>query len=231
MEEHRPALPATAMPVISPLAERSELRERRSCAPAKRNDRNHPESMTRNQREHPALRLPPFDPESGSLNAIVETPRQSRSKFSYDPHSWLYKLSAVLPEGLAFPHAFGFVPSTLGDDGDPLDVLLLMDEAVFPGCLVPSRLVGVIEARQTERDGTVNTNDRLVAVAVDSRAYADVKRPQDLGEAFIEELEQFFVFYNEGRGKQFESRGWKGARVAARLIAEGESRHRRRTPR
>jgi inorganic pyrophosphatase len=184
--------------------------------------------MPRNHIEHPALRLPPFDSESGSLNAIVETPRQSRSKFSYDPASWLYKLNAVLPEGLTFPHAFGFVPSTLGDDGDPLDVLILMDEAVFPGCLVPARLIGVIEAQQTERDGTSNQNDRLVAVATDSRAHASVKRPQDLGQAFIDELEQFFVFYNEGRGKRFQSRGWKGARTAARLIAEGESRHRRR---
>src|SRR3954464_12395938 len=88
------------------------------------------------RREHPALRLPPFDEESAALNAIVETPRLSRSKFAYDPESWLYKLKAVLPEGLVFPHAFGFIPSTLAEDGDPLDVLILMDEAVYPGCLV-----------------------------------------------------------------------------------------------
>jgi inorganic pyrophosphatase len=100
---------------------------------------------------------------------------------------------------------------------------------VFPGCLVPARLIGVMRARQTESDGSSNQNDRLVAVSTDSRAYADVKRPQDLGEAFISELEQFFVFYNEGRGKTFTPGGWKGSRAAATLVEEGHARHARPT--
>jgi inorganic pyrophosphatase len=187
--------------------------------------------MPRQRRQHPALLLPAFDPDSGSLNAIVETPRGSRTKFTYDPVSWLYKLSAVLPEGLVFPHAFGFLPSTLGDDGDPLDVLIVMSETVYPGCLVPARLVGVLEAQQTEVDGETNENDRLVAVSTDSRAHASVKVPADFGDAFIAEIEQFFRFYNEARSKKFESRGWKGPRVAARLVAEGEALHRRKRKR
>ena len=184
--------------------------------------------MDKKQSEHPALRLPPFDPDTNALNAIVETPRNSRCKFTYDPKSWLYKLGAVLPEGMTFPHAFGFVPSTLGDDGDPLDVLILMDEAVFPGCLVPARLIGVMRARQTERDGSSEENDRLIAVSTDARAYAEVKRPADLGEAFIKELEQFFIFYNEGRGKVFTPRGWQGAQAAAALVEAGRVRHTRK---
>jgi len=170
---------------------------------------------------HPALRLPPFDEASGTLNAIVETPRKSRCKFAYDPDSWLFTLKAVLPEGMVFPHAFGFVPSTRGDDGDPLDVLILMDVTVFPGCLVPARLIGVLRAEQTDHDGTTNENDRLIAVSADSREWADVKRPTDLREEFTRELEQFFVFYNEGRGKKFVSRGWKGPRVAMDLVKQG----------
>src|SRR4051812_22774937 len=104
---------------------------------------------------HPIQSLPAFDEESGALNVIVETVRGSRNKITFDPERGLWELTGVLSSGLSFPYDFGFVPSTLGGDGDPLDVLLLMDEPTFAGCLVPSRLVGVITARQTEKDGSV----------------------------------------------------------------------------
>jgi inorganic pyrophosphatase len=67
---------------------------------------------------------------------IIETPKGRRNKFDYDPEFQLFALGGLLPEGLAFPYDFGFIPSTLGDDGDPLDVLVLMDEAAHVGCLV-----------------------------------------------------------------------------------------------
>ena len=94
----------------------------------------------------PVSNLPPFDRKSGELNVIIETPCGSRNKYSYDEERKLITLSGVLPAGAVFPFDFGFVPQTLGQDGDPLDVLVLMDEPVFPGCLVPCRLIGVIEA-------------------------------------------------------------------------------------
>src|ERR1700752_5285187 len=93
--------------------------------------------------------LPAFDATTGDLNAIVDTPKGSRNKFKYDPRSGLFKLSGTLPLGNSFPFDFGYVPSTAGEDGDPLDVLILMDEPAFVGCLVPSKLIGVIEAEQT----------------------------------------------------------------------------------
>lgn len=98
----------------------------------------------------PVSNLPPFDRKSGELNVIIETPRGSRNKYSYDEERKLIRLSGVLPAGAVFPFDFGFVPQTLGQDGGPLDVLVLMDEPVFPGCLVPCRLIGVIEANQTD---------------------------------------------------------------------------------
>src|SRR5215212_9852523 len=111
----------------------------------------------------PVSGLQAFDPDSGDLNVIIETPKGQRNKFKYDEKSGLYKLGGVLPAGAVFPFDFGFAPSTLGGDGDPLDVLLLMDEPAFAGCLVPARLVGVIEAEQTEKGNTAR-NDRLIAV-------------------------------------------------------------------
>src|SRR6478609_592733 len=98
----------------------------------------------------PFARLGPFDAETGDLNMIIDTPKGSRNKFKYDEQHGLFKLSGVLPAGAVFPYDFGYVPATLGDDGDPIDVLVLMDEPAFVGCLVAARLIGVIEAEQTE---------------------------------------------------------------------------------
>src|SRR5215212_5502023 len=118
--------------------------------------------------------LSAYGSDSNELNVIIEAPKGSRNKFNYDEEHQLFKLGGVLSLGAVFPFDFGFIPSTLGGDGDPLDVLLLMDEPAFPGCLVPSRLVAVIEAEQTERDGTRTRNDRLIAVASDSRTHKEV---------------------------------------------------------
>src|SRR5919202_6145584 len=96
----------------------------------------------------------------GELNVIIETPKGSRNKYDYDEELRLFKLGGVLPSGAVFPFDFGFVPATLGGDGDPLDVLVLMDEPAFTGCLVVTRLIGVIDAEQTERDGETKPNDR-----------------------------------------------------------------------
>src|SRR5215210_3886384 len=101
----------------------------------------------------PYSNLKPFTEESDDLNVIIETPKGSRNKFNYDEELGLFKLGGVLPAGAVFPFDFGFVPSTVGGDGDPLDVLVLMDEPAFAGCLVAVQLIGVIEAEQTERDG------------------------------------------------------------------------------
>src|SRR3982751_6438476 len=119
-----------------------------------------------------ATKLPPparldflatFDEEGRDLHVIIETPQGSRNKFNYDGERGLFKLGGVLPAGAVFPFDFGFVPSTLGGDGDPLDVLVLMYDTGVAGCLVTARLVAVIEAEQTEHDGETTRNDRLIA--------------------------------------------------------------------
>jgi inorganic pyrophosphatase len=81
-------------------------------------------------------------PKTGSIEVVIETPKGSRNKFKYDPISHRFKLSKVLPEGMVFPHDFGFVPNTKGPDGDPIDVLVLVDEPTFPGCSLECRLIG-----------------------------------------------------------------------------------------
>jgi inorganic pyrophosphatase len=171
--------------------------------------------------------LDAFDEESKALQVVVETPKRSRNKFDYDEESGLFKLGGVLPAGAFFPFDFGFVPSTVGGDGDPLDVLLLMDEPAFTGCLVEARLLGVIEAEQTERDGETTRNDRLIAVAAQSHAHAHVKSLDDLNETLLREIEHFFVSYNEIKGKRFKPLGRYGAERAAELVEQGVERFRR----
>jgi inorganic pyrophosphatase len=91
-----------------------------------------------------------LDPDKGTCRAIIETPKGCRNKFDYDPRSNLFMLGGLLPEGMMFPFDFGFIPSTLGGDGDPLDILVLMDAPAHVGCLIEVRLIGVISAEQIE---------------------------------------------------------------------------------
>jgi inorganic pyrophosphatase len=166
--------------------------------------------------------LDAFNEEPEELNVIIETPKGSRNKFNYDGELRLFKLGGVLPAGAVFPFDFGFVPSTLGGDGDPLDVLVLMDEPAFTGCLVRARLVGVIEAEQTERDGETTRNDRLIAVASDSHLLKKVRSLGRLNANLVEEIEHFFVSYNQIKGKEFKPLGRFGP-VRASKVQEVEA--------
>src|SRR5215831_10228464 len=162
------------------------------------------------------------------LDVIIETPKGSRNKFKYDSTSRMFKLSKVLPEGMSFPYDFGFVPSTVGDDGDPLDVLVLMDEPTSPGCLVRCRLIGVIEGEQSEKGGKPERNDRLLAVALESQEHQDIKKLKDLEERENGEIEEFFVNYHRKTGSQFRPLSRKGPNAAERLVKKGSRRGGRR---
>jgi len=165
-------------------------------------------------------KISPFDEESGDLNVIIDTPKGSRNKYKFDEEKGLYKLGGVLTVGAYFPFDFGFIPNTLGGDGDPLDVLVLMDEPAFCGCLIAARLIGVIEAKQTE-DGKTERNDRLIAVSADSRTHQNIKSTNDLNEKLVDEIEHFFVSYNEAKGKKFEPRGRFAAQKAKKIVEDG----------
>jgi len=165
-----------------------------------------------------AEKLPPFA-EDGSLNVVIETPRHSRNKYAYDGQSGLFALRKVLPIGMSFPFDFGFVPGTKGQDGDPLDVLLLMDEPTYPGCLVRAHLLGVLEANQTE-DGSTERNDRLIAHAVASSRTSTPKEIQDLGPDVLGEIEAFFTNYNQIDGKKFKVLRRAGVNRAKSLVKQ-----------
>jgi len=151
------------------------------------------------------------------LRVVIETPKGSRNKFAFEPKEHIFELKKVLPAGMTFPYDFGFVPSTEADDGDPIDVLVLMDEPAFPGCVLTCRPIGVIEGEQG--DGKKKErNDRIVAVEQDAHSWADIKTIDDLGKQFCRELEEFFVDYHKLRGKKYRVLGIKSADVARKLV-------------
>jgi inorganic pyrophosphatase len=167
--------------------------------------------------------LPARDPETELLNVVVDTPKGSRNKYKWDERCRLWRLRKVLPLGASFPFDFGFLPSTRGGDGDPLDVLILMDEPSFPGCVVSARLIGVLEAKQTQK-GKTERNDRLVAVVETELNPPAFRSLAELDRHRLDEIEHFFVSYNEMEGRRFEPLGRRGPAAALRLVRRGAIR-------
>jgi inorganic pyrophosphatase len=161
-------------------------------------------------------RLSAFDKHK-NLQVIIETPKGSRNKYAWDPDQQVFALHKVLPEGMVFPHDFGFIPSTKAEDGDPIDVLVLMDQSVFTGCLVKSRLIGVIEGEQTEK-GKSERNDRLLAVAHSSHTHSDIHSIKDLNEDLLKEIQTFLVNYHANDGTKFKVLACKGPDAATKCL-------------
>lgn len=165
-------------------------------------------------------RLPPTDEkDDGTIQVVIETPKGSRNKYAFDEDARVFALKKVLPAGMTFPHDFGFVPSTKAEDGDPIDVLVLMDEPAFPGVLLKCRPIGVIEGEEGKK-GDMERNDRIVAVEKSNHRWAHVKHIDDLGKHFVKELEDFFVNYRELSGKKYKVIDVRGPGEARRRIKD-----------
>jgi len=163
-------------------------------------------------------RLSSFDSaDKQILRVVIETPKGSRNKFAFNVDDHVFELKKVLPAGMAFPYDFGFVPSTKADDGDPVDVLVLMDEPAFPGCVLKCRPIGVIQGEQGDKKKKVR-NDRIIAVEQDAHSWADIKTVDDLGKQFVRELEEFFVDYHKLSGDQYRVLALKGPAQALKLV-------------
>ena len=163
---------------------------------------------------------------------MIETPKGSRNKYAYDETLGIFELKGVMPEGSSFPYDYGYVPSTKGGDGDPLDILVLMDAAAFPGCVIKMRVVGAIEAKQTERDGRRERNDRLIGVATHAHTHEHVAALSDLRPQMIGEIEAFFEHYNRLAGKEFKPvrRSDAGEAMSSCRVPSRVSRERSRKP-
>ena len=171
-----------------------------------------------------ASRIPPRDRETGLVNVVIDTPRGSANKYKYDEALRTFRISRLLPAGMHFPFDFGSVPGTCAEDGDPLDVLVLLDAPSFPGCLVTVRLIGGIRAKQRE-GGRMIRNDRLIGVPETPVNPARIRSIRSLPESQLREIEHFFFAYNHAQGRELKITSQFGASTALKLLADAIRSH------
>lgn len=156
----------------------------------------------------------------GAVHVVVETPRGSTSKFKFESTLGAFTLSRPLPSGLAYPNDWGFVPSTLAADGDPLDALVLWEGASYPGVVLRCRILGALRVEQARPGGPGGRerNDRLITVPLKSVMMQALASIDDLAERTRAELEQFFTAAVAFEGKDLEILGWAGRDEAESLL-------------
>jgi inorganic pyrophosphatase len=158
--------------------------------------------------------------DDGAVYVVIETAKGSRNKYAFEDKLGIFLLKGVLPEGTSFPYDYGYIPSTKGGDGDPLDILVIMDAPAFTGCVMTVKVIGAIEAEQTERDGKKERNDRLIGVATHAHTHDHVTSLSDLRPQMVEEIEAFFQHYNRLAGKAFDPARRSDAKAAMKLVTE-----------
>lgn len=163
--------------------------------------------------------IPPLA-SGGLIHVIIDTPRGSRSKYKFDKASGMFKLSRILPPGLQFPCDFGFIPGTVGEDGDALDVALVSEESSIVGCLMTVRLLGLLRARQIDNGRSVR-NDRFLAVPATPVNVPRQKDLRDVARVQLDAMENFFVVYNQLQGRRFVPERREGAQAARRALQQG----------
>jgi inorganic pyrophosphatase len=163
----------------------------------------------------------------GLVVVVIETPRGSGNKLKFDPELGVYRLDRVLPPGTFFPFDFGFVPQTAAEDGDPLDAIVLLDAATYPGCVVLVRLIGVLEAEQQDGGkGPWKRNDRLLAVAGGPKGHSELRSIRDLDAFRLDAMGEFFRGYHALDGDGFRVTGRTGVRAAEAAVRRASAAYR-----
>ena len=165
-----------------------------------------------------------------SIDVVIETPKGSAQKYDYDPSTHFFKLKKILPSGMMFPYDFGFIPGTRGEDGDPLDIIVISEFNSFPGCLIPCRVIGGIKAEQSEEGGKngkkkMIRNDRYIAIPKCSGIFQNIEKVSDLPDNITEELESFFSQYNKLEGKEFKPIKTLEPKEAMKMIAQNKEKN------
>jgi inorganic pyrophosphatase len=159
--------------------------------------------------------------EQGWVEALIEIPRGSRNKYEYDHERGVFKLDRVLFSSVHYPTDYGFIPGTLSGDGDPLDVLVIVEEPTFPGCHVRTRPIGTL--LMVDEKGE---DEKILAVPVDDPRFDAIHELNDLSEHWLKEISVFFRTYKELQPvtAQPDVKGWSGVASAWRVIAECQQR-------
>ena len=169
---------------------------------------------------HPWRDLPPGPHPPDEVTAIIEIPRGSRNKYELDKATGFLKLDRVLYSAVHYPGDYGFIPRTLHEDGDPLDVLVRINEPTFPGCQITVRPIGVL--RLLDRG---EPDDKVLAVPCSDAFHQEVYDIADMPQHYLAEVQHFFQIYKDLEGKRVQIVGWEKSEVAMRVVQESIQRY------
>ncbi len=162
----------------------------------------------------------PVGPKSPEIiNAVIEIPQEGVNKYEYDKELGVFRLDRNLYSPVHYPGDYGFIPSTLGDDGDPLDVLVLVDSPSFPGCVMEVRPIGLLEMLDQGLG-----DEKVLCVGTGNPRYKDVHNFSEIYPHMLREITHFFAIYKDLEGKRVEVRGWRDAEFACNKVKEAEQR-------
>ncbi|MGD1944583.1 MAG: inorganic diphosphatase [Leptolyngbyaceae cyanobacterium] len=157
----------------------------------------------------------PAQPEPGLLNVLVEIPAGSKNKYEFDKDMGALILDRVLFSSVQYPYDYGFVPNTLADDGDPLDGMVLIDQPTFPGCVIASRPIGMLEMI----DGG-DRDEKILCVPAEDPRYAQVNSLDDIAAHRLDEIAEFFRSYKNLENKVTEILGWQNVDKVKPLVQQ-----------
>jgi inorganic pyrophosphatase len=163
------------------------------------------------------LELPAGPKAPELVNAVIEIPLEGISKYEYDKELHVFRLDRNLFSPVHYPGDYGFIPSTLGHDGDPLDVLVLVDTPSFPGCVQTVRPIGVLEMIDQGK-----SDEKILAVGDGNPRYDNITSFSEIYPHILKEITHFFSIYKDLEGKRVEVKGWKGAEAARGIIVEAQ---------
>lgn len=152
------------------------------------------------------------------VEAIVEIPRGSRNKYEVDHRTGAIRLDRVLFSSVHYPTDYGFIPGTMAADGDPIDVLVIVEEPTFPGCRVEIRLIGVLLMRDEK-----GIDEKILAVPVGDPRFDEIQDIRDLQKHWLAEIENFFNTYKVLESKYSYVEGWRGAEEAQAVLEKYSS--------
>src|SRR5262252_8961609 len=166
------------------------------------------------------LALPTGSCAPAEVNAVIEIPRGDTNKYEYDKQLQVFRLYRTLYSPVHYPGDYGFIPSTLSEDGDPLDVLVLVDAPSFTGCVMSVRPIGAL--RMIDQD---SEDEKILAVGVNNPIYKNVKEYRELYPHLLLEIEHFFSVYKELEAKRTRVKGWEDASKARKIVTESQQRY------
>ncbi|HKP29416.1 MAG TPA: inorganic diphosphatase, partial [Gemmatimonadales bacterium] len=174
-------------------------------------------------RFHPWHDIAPGPSVPDVLTAVIEIPRHSRNKYEIDKDTGMFRLDRVLHSAVHYPGDYGFIPQTLGDDGDPLDIVLMMTAPVFPGCLVDVRPVGIFHL--VDRG---DSDEKIIAVPTRDPFTDEIRDIKDIRSHALLELEHFFQVYKDLENVRVETRGFDNAKAAKKVILAAVANYKRK---